>query len=335
MLPFTLNLIGGKSIMTAQKIGVLLANLGTPDEPTPAAVHRYLKQFLSDKRVIDLPRWKWLPILNCLILPKRSKRVAQNYQALWTEQGSPLLAITKQQQQKLQQYFAEQGQNVVVEIGMSYGNPSIPNAVKQLTEQQVDKIIVLPLYPQYSSTTTASVFDAFAAALQQQRHIVPFEFIHSYHLNEDYIQALVNSVKVRFKSDEFLLFSFHGIPLCYEDEGDYYRDHCKQTALEVAHRLGLRETQWGLTFQSRFGKEEWLQPYTDEFLQNAAEQNIQKIAVICPGFSADCLETIEEIDQENREHFLHNGGLRFQYIPALNADDQHIEMMAKLIRARI
>ncbi len=321
--------------MNKQKIGVLLANLGTPDEPTASAVHRYLKQFLTDERVIDLPRWKWLPILNCLILPKRAKRVAKNYQSVWTEQGSPLLTISKQQQQKLQQYFNRQQQNITVEIGMTYGNPSVQSAVEKLTAQQVDKIIVLPLYPQYSSTTTASVLDAFAQALKQQRRIVPFEFIHSYHLNEDYIQALVDSVKVRFKSDEFLLFSFHGIPLRYEELGDYYREHCKQTALEVAHRLGLMETQWGLTFQSRFGKEEWLQPYTDEFLQTAAAQNIQKIAVICPGFAADCLETIEEIDEENREHFLRNGGTRFQYIPALNADDKHIEMMAKLVMERV
>ncbi len=321
--------------MNKQKIGVLLANLGTPDEPTASAVHRYLKQFLTDERVIDLPRWKWLPILNCLILPKRAKRVAKNYQSVWTEQGSPLLTISKQQQQKLQQYFNRQQQNITVEIGMTYGNPSVQSAVEKLTAQQVDKIIVLPLYPQYSSTTTASVLDAFAQALKQQRRIVPFEFIHSYHLNEDYIQALVDSVKVRFKSDEFLLFSFHGIPLRYEELGDYYREHCKQTALEVAHRLGLMETQWGLTFQSRFGKEEWLQPYTDEYLQTAAAQNIQKIAVICPGFAADCLETIEEIDEENREHFLRNGGTRFQYIPALNADDKHIEMMAKLVMERV
>ncbi len=321
--------------MNKQKIGVLLANLGTPDEPTASAVHRYLKQFLTDERVIDLPRWKWLPILNCLILPKRAKRVAKNYQSVWTEQGSPLLTISKQQQQKLQQYFDRQQQRITVEIGMTYGNPSVQSAVEKLTAQQVDKIIVLPLYPQYSSTTTASVLDAFAQALKQQRRIVPFEFIHSYHLNEDYIQALVDSVKVRFKSDEFLLFSFHGIPLRYEELGDYYREHCKQTALEVAHRLGLMETQWGLTFQSRFGKEEWLQPYTDEYLQTAAAQNIQKIAVICPGFAADCLETIEEIDEENREHFLRNGGTRFQYIPALNADDKHIEMMAKLVMERV
>lgn len=333
-LPF--NFIRNEYLMNKkQKIGVLLANLGTPDEPTPPAIHRYLKQFLSDPRIIDLPRWKWWPILNFFILPKRSKRIAKNYQAVWTEQGSPLLAITREQQQKLQHRFDQLEQNITVEIGMTYGNPSIQSAVEKLTQQQVDKIILLPLYPQYSSTTTAPVLDAFVQALRQQRRIVPFEFIHSYHLHEDYIQALVDSIKVRLKSDEFLLFSFHGIPLRYEENGDYYRDHCKQTALEVSHRLGLVETQWNLSFQSRFGREAWLQPYTDEFLQNAAAQNIDKIAVVCPGFSADCLETIEEIDEENRDYFLNQGGESFQYIPALNAEPGHIEMMAKLVMEKI
>ena len=323
--------------MNKPKIGVLLANLGTPDEPTPKAVSRYLKQFLSDPRVIDLPRRQWLPLLNLVILPKRSKRVAKNYQEIWTEQGSPLLAITRQQQQKLQHYFQQHQQeaDIDIEIGMTYGNPSIQYALQRLTEKQVDKIILLPLYPQYSSTTTAPVLDAFADALKKQRNIPPFEFVHSYHLDEHYINALVNSIKVRFTSDEFLLFSFHGIPLRYEQEGDYYREHCKQTALAVADRLGLQETQWNISFQSRFGREEWLQPYTDEFLQHAADNNIQKVAVVCPGFSADCLETIEEIDEENREYFLSNGGLSFQYIPALNAGDEHIVMMAKLIEQKI
>ena len=323
--------------MNKPKIGVLLANLGTPDEPTPKAVSRYLKQFLSDKRVIDLPRGQWLPLLNLVILPKRSKRIAKNYQEIWTPQGSPLLAITRQQQQKLQHYFQQHQQeaDIDIEIGMTYGNPSIQYALQRLTEKQVDKIILLPLYPQYSSTTTAPVLDAFADALKKQRNIPPFEFVHSYHLDEHYINALVNSIKVRFTSDEFLLFSFHGIPLRYEQEGDYYREHCKQTALAVADRLGLQETQWNISFQSRFGHEEWLQPYTYEFLQHAADNNIQKVAVVCLGFSADCLETIEEIDEENREYFLSNGGLSFQYIPALNAGDEHIVMMAKLIEQKI
>lgn len=318
--------------MTKQpKIGVLLANLGTPDSSTPKAISRYLWQFLTDPRVVDLPRCKWLPLLRAIILPLRSKRIAKNYQAIWTEQGSPLLATSLQQKQALQAYFDERNIHAQVEIAMTYGNPSMQSAVKNLLKHQVDRIVVLPLYPQYSSTTTGALFDSFANALKKERGFVPFDFIHSYHLDENYINALTDSIKARLKLDEFLLFSYHGIPLRYEEMGDYYREHCKQTTIAVVNKLGLTENQWGMTFQSRFGREEWLQPYTDKFLEKAAAQNIQKVAVVCPGFSVDCLETIEEIDEENRENFLHNGGESYQYIPALNAEAAHIEMMGKLI----
>ena len=314
-----------------EKIGVLLANLGTPDSPTPKSISRYLWQFLTDPRVVDLPRCKWYPLLKAIILPLRSKRIAKNYQAIWTEQGSPLLAISRQQKDALQAYLDKQNIDTQVEIAMTYGNPSMQSTVKNLLKNQVERIIVLPLYPQYSSSTTGAVFDAFANALKEERGLVPFDFIHSYHVDENYINALADSIKVRLKSDEFLLFSYHGIPLRYEKIGDYYREHCKQTTIAVVNKLGLTENQWGMTFQSRFGREEWLQPYTDKFLESAATQNIQKIAVICPGFSVDCLETIEEIDKENRENFLTNGGQSYQYIPALNVEHAHIEMMGKLI----
>ena len=314
-----------------KKFGVILANLGTPDEPTSSAISRYLWEFLTDPRVVDLPRWKWFPLLKAIILPLRSKRIAKNYQAIWTTQGSPLFAITEQQQQALQTYLSAQGIDVQVEIAMTYGNPSMRSAVKNLLKSQVEKIIVLPLYPQYSSTTTGALLDAFANALKQERGFVPFDFIHSYHLNENYINALAQSVQARLKADEFLLFSYHGIPLRYENMGDYYREHCKQTTIAVAEKLGLTKNQWAMSFQSRFGREEWLQPYTDKFLQNASAQGINKIAVICPGFAADCLETIEEIDEENREYFLTHGGESYQYIPALNAVPAHIAMMGKLI----
>lgn len=317
------------------KIGVLLANLGTPDSPTPKSISRYLWQFLTDPRVVDLPRCKWYPLLKAIILPLRSKRIAKNYQAIWTEQGSPLLAISRQQKDALQAYLDNQNIDTQVEIAMTYGNPSMQSAVKNLLKNQVERIIVLPLYPQYSSSTTGAVFDAFANALKEERGLVPFDFIHSYHIDENYINALANSIKVRLKSDEFLLFSYHGIPLRYEKMGDYYREHCKQTTIAVVNKLGLTENQWGMTFQSRFGREEWLQPYTDKFLESAATQNIQKIAVICPGFSVDCLETIEEIDKENRENFLKNGGQSYQYIPALNVEHAHIEMMGKLILEKL
>lgn len=315
------------------KIGVLLANLGTPDAPTAPAVKRYLKQFLSDPRVIDLPKFKWQFILNAFILPKRSPKVAHAYQSIWTADGSPLLAISRQQQQAVQNYFDSTQQNVVVELGMSYGNPSIESAVARLTEQNVDKIIVLPLYPQYSSTTTASVLDAFARGLQAQRRIVPFEFIHSYHNDPHYIQALANTISLA--EDEKLLFSFHGIPERYEREGDFYPTHCRETAQLVAEKLGLRPEQWQLTFQSRFGDEVWLQPYTDETLSNYPAKGVKKVAVICAGFSADCLETIEEIAEENKENFLNAGGESYRYIPALNANADHIQALVKLIEARI
>ena len=317
------------------KIGVLLANLGTPDSPTPKSISRYLWQFLTDPRVVDLPRCKWYPLLKAIILPLRSKRIAKNYQSIWTAQGSPLLAISRQQKDALQAYLDNQNIDTQVEIAMTYGNPSMQSAVKNLLENQVDRIIVLPLYPQYSSSTTGAVFDAFANALKEERRLVPFDFIHSYHIDENYINALADSIKVRLKPDEFLLFSYHGIPLRYEKMGDYYREHCKQTTIAVVNKLGLTENQWGMTFQSRFGREEWLQPYTDKFLESAATQNIQKIAVICPGFSVDCLETIEEIDKENRENFLNNGGQSYQYIPALNVEHAHIEMMGKLILEKL
>ena len=317
------------------KIGVLLANLGTPDSPTPKSISRYLWQFLTDPRVVDLPRCKWYPLLKAIILPLRSKRIAKNYQSIWTAQGSPLLAISRQQKDALQAYLDKQNIDTQVEIAMTYGNPSMQSAVKNLLKNQVARIIVLPLYPQYSSSTTGAVFDAFANALKEERGLVPFDFIHSYHVDETYINALADSIKVRLKPDEFLLFSYHGIPLRYEKMGDYYREHCKQTTIAVVNKLGLTENQWGMTFQSRFGREEWLQPYTDKFLESAATQNIQKIAVICPGFSVDCLETIEEIDKENRENFLNNGGQSYQYIPALNVEHAHIEMMGKLILEKL
>lgn len=315
--------------MKPTKIGVLLANLGTPDEPTAPALKRYLRQFLSDPRVIDLPRWKWLPILNVMVLPKRAPKVAEAYKSIWTNEGSPLLVISRQQQKAVQQYFAEQGRDVVVELGMSYGNPSMESAVDNLIKQGVEKIIVLPLYPQYSSSTTASVFDAFARGLAQHKKMVPFEFIHSYHNHPSYIQALANTVELA--DDELLLFSFHGIPARYETEGDFYPTHCKETAQLLAEKLGLRQDQWFLSFQSRFGDEVWLQPYTDETLESFPAKGIKKVAVICPGFSADCLETLEEIAEENRENFEHAGGESYRYIPALNANQDHIQLMIELI----
>lgn len=315
------------------KVGILLANLGTPDEPTPSAVKRYLRQFLSDHRVIDLPKWKWQFILNFMVLPKRSIKVAEAYKSIWTKDGSPLLSISRQQQKAIQSYFDAQQKDIIVELGMSYGNPSIENAVDSLIKQSVEKIIVLPLYPQYSSTTTASVFDAFARGLALHKKLVPFEFIHNYHNHPLYIKALANTIKL--EQNELLLFSFHGIPARYEIEGDFYAEHCKETARLVAQALDLNEKQWFLSFQSRFGDEVWLQPYTDETLSNLPKQNIKQVAVICPGFSADCLETLEEIAEENRENFEQAGGESYRYIPALNSNSEHIQLLVKLIEEKL
>lgn len=317
------------------KPGVLLINLGTPDEPTTKAISRYLEQFLTDPRIVDLPRWKWLPLLKGIILPSRSRRIRHNYQSVWTEQGSPLLVYSNAQKTALQARLQALGIDAQVEIGMTYGNPSVQKALENLLNANVDRIVVLPLYPQYSSTTTAAAFDAFAQALKSSRKMLPFSFIHSYHLDENYINALTESIKVRLKNDEFLLFSYHGIPLRYEREGDYYREHCRQTTLVVADKLGLAETQWNMVFQSRFGREEWLQPYADRFLRNAAAQGIEKVAVISPGFACDCLETLEEIAETNRDLFLANGGKSYHYIPALNDAPEHIDMMAQLIVRQI
>lgn len=318
--------------MPKPKIGVLLSNLGTPDEPTPNAVKRYLKQFLSDPRVIDLPRGKWLPILNFIILPRRSPKVAKNYQSIWGKDGSPLLSISRQQQQAIQAYFNQRDKDFIIELGMTYGNPSIDSAIEKLLAKKVDKIIVLPLYPQYGSTTTAPVFDAFARSLTRYKNIVPFEFIHNYYNHPLYINALVNTIKL--EQNEFLVFSFHGIPQRYDDEGDYYAYHCRETARLVAESLKLENHQWCIAFQSRFGREEWLKPYTDIVLQELPNKGIKKVAVICPGFSADCLETLEEIAEENREYFLESGGESYRYIPALNSNTDHIHLLTNLIEEK-
>ncbi|MBE2898136.1 ferrochelatase [Pasteurellaceae bacterium 20609_3] len=312
------------------KTGILLVNLGTPAAPTASAVRRYLRQFLSDRRVIDVPRWLWALILNGAILPFRAPRVAKLYQSIWTEHGSPLLAISRSQQHKLQHHFAA-NPNIIIELAMTYGEPSMQSAVDSLIAQRVGKIIVLPLYPQYSSTTTASVFDAFAASLKRHRFVPEIEFIHHYHTHPLYIQALANRIGT-LDEDELLIFSFHGIPQRYADEGDVYPQHCQQTAKAVATALGLSDSRWRMTFQSRFGKEPWLQPYTDVTLEELAKAGKHKrIAIACPGFSVDCLETLEEIAEENREIFLSNGGEHYRYIPALNACDDHIAMMAALV----
>ena len=315
--------------MHQTKTGILLANLGTPDAPTPGAVKRYLRQFLSDKRVVDTSRLLWWPLLRGVILPIRSPRVAKLYQSVWMEEGSPLMVYSRRQQQAL----ATRLPDTPVVLGMSYGSPSLASAVDDLLAQGVEHIVVLPLYPQYSCSTVAAVWDELARILAKKRAIPGISFIRDYAEHPDYIHALAASVRASFAvhgEPDLLLLSYHGIPQRYANQGDDYPQRCRDTTRELVSALGLPPERVMMTFQSRFGREPWLTPYTDETLKMLGEKGTKHIQVLCPGFAADCLETLEEIAVQNREIFLEAGGKQYEYIPALNADAAHIEMMVNL-----
>ena len=315
--------------MHQTKTGILLANLGTPDAPTPDAVKRYLRQFLSDKRVVDTPRLLWWPLLRGVILPLRAPRVAKLYQSVWMEEGSPLMVYSRRQQQAL----AARLPDTPVALGMSYGSPALESAVDELLAQDVDHIVVLPLYPQYSCSTVAAVWDELARILAKKRAIPGISFIRDYADDASYIDALAASVRASFAvhgEPDVLLLSYHGIPQRFAHEGDDYPQRCRDTTRELVSALGLAPDRVMMTFQSRFGREPWLTPYTDETLKMLGEKGVKHIQVICPGFAADCLETLEEIAVQNREVFLEAGGQKYEYIPALNADSAHIEMMVNL-----
>ena len=315
--------------MRQTKTGILLANLGTPDAPTPAAVSRYLRQFLSDKRVVDTPRLLWWPILRGVILPLRAPRVAKLYQSVWMDAGSPLMVYSRQQQQALAQRLP----GTPVALGMSYGSPSLESAVNELMEKNVDNIVVLPLYPQYSCSTVAAVWDELARILGKKRYIPGVSFIRDYADDSDYIQALAESVRASVEKHgepDVLLLSYHGIPQRFADEGDDYPQRCRDTTRELVSALGISHDKVMMTFQSRFGREPWLTPYTDETLKMLGEKGVKHVQVMCPGFSADCLETLEEIAVQNKEFFLEAGGEKYEYIPALNASPAHIDMMVNL-----
>lgn len=315
--------------MHQTKTGILLANLGTPDAPTPGAVKRYLRQFLSDKRVVDTSRLLWWPLLRGVILPIRSPRVAKLYQSVWMEEGSPLMVYSRRQQQAL----AARLPDTPVALGMSYGSPSLASAVDDLLAQGVEHIVVLPLYPQYSCSTVAAVWDELARILAKKRAIPGISFIRDYAEHPDYIHALAASVRASFAvhgEPDLLLLSYHGIPQRYANQSDDYPQRCRDTTRELVSALGLPPERVMMTFQSRFGREPWLTPYTDETLKMLGEKGTKHIQVLCPGFAADCLETLEEIAVQNREIFLEAGGKQYEYIPALNADAAHIEMMVNL-----
>lgn len=319
-----------------ESLGVLLLNLGTPDAPTVPAVRRYLAEFLADPRVVELPRPLWWMILNGVILRVRPQRSARAYQSVWTEQGAPLLAISKRQAAALQERLDGRLHGPVrVELAMRYGNPSVPAALARLRGANVRRLLVLPLYPQYSATTTASCFDAVTRELRTWRWVPEVRFVNQYHDEPGYIAALAASVRRHWSEHgeaQRLLFSFHGIPREYFENGDPYHCHCHKTARLTAEALGLDAQRWQVSFQSRVGNKEWLRPYTDELLKEWGGEGVASVQVLCPGFSADCLETLEEVAVENRGYFLGAGGKEYGYIPALNDDAEHMDMLADLVR---
>jgi len=319
-----------------EALGVLMLNLGTPDAPSVAAVRRYLAEFLSDPRIVELPRPLWRLILHGVILRVRPKRSAAAYRAVWTRQGSPLLDISRRQAGALRaRLVGALPGPVKVELGMRYGNPSVAAALTKLRAANVRRLLVLPLYPQYSATTTASTFDAVARELSTWRWVPELRFVNQYHDTPGYIAALAESIRNHWaehgEPDRFL-FSFHGIPRAYLDNGDPYHCQCHKTARLTAEALALEADRWQVAFQSRVGNKEWLRPYTDELLKEWGAAGIGSVQVCCPGFSADCLETLEEIAVENRDYFLGAGGTHYSYIPALNDDPAHMDALLDLVR---
>lgn len=325
---------------TAAKTAVLLTNLGSPEQATTSAVRQYLKQFLSDPRVVEIPRLVWMVILHGIILRIRPKNSAKLYQSVWTEDGAPLLVISQAQQKKVAAKLAQQyGDDVIVDIAMRYGEPSISSVLQKFQQQGIDKLVVLPLYPQYAGPTTASAFDAVSTELQQWRYVPNLHFINSYHNNALYITALANTISehlnVHGKPDKLVL-SYHGMPELFYQWGDPYYDFCQQTTNllieELSTRpLGLSASDFVSAFQSRFGKAKWLQPYTDETLAKLAKAGNKHIAIISPAFSADCLETLEELEHENRAVFIEAGGEQYHYIAALNDRDDHIDTLVNIL----
>ncbi len=310
---------------------ILLTNLGTPDALDKASVKRFLKQFLSDPRVVEIPRPIWWLILNGIILPVRSSKTLQAYSRIWGEKNSPLLTYTQKQKSALQALL---GENIKVDMAMRYGNPSFESVVETLLKDGIERFVVLPLYPQNSATTTATSFHHLVEVLAARRNLPSIHFIDNYHDHPSYISALVGSVKRHWQQSNrqhHLLMSFHGLPQVNVDKGDPYYHQCLKTADLLAEALALDESDWSLSFQSRFGKQVWLKPYTADVLETLVYKGVKAVDVICPGFAADCLETLDEIKIEYRHLFIEQGGDDFSYIPALNDEVAHIEMMRAIV----
>ncbi len=316
-------------------LGILLTNLGTPDAPTPTAVRQYLAEFLSDPRVIEMAKPLWWLILHGIILRSRPRRSAEAYSKVWSDDGSPLLHIARKQAALITQIMAETTRGPVhVELAMRYGKPSLASALDKLRQVNAQRLLVFPLYPQYSATTTASTFDAIALELKSWRCLPELRMINHYHDHPAYISALVESIRDHWAEHgkpEKLLFSFHGLPKHYFLAGDPYYCECQKTTRLVVEQLGLDKNTWSLSFQSRMGLQDWLKPYTDKQLIEWGKTGIKNVQIICPGFSADCLETLEEIKLQNKQFFLEAGGEKFSYIPALNDQDMHINALVDII----
>lgn len=311
------------------KTAVLLTNLGTPDRLERTSVKRFLKEFLSDPLVVRLPRIFWLPLLYGIILPLRSGKTLQAYSRVWGEEGSPLMAYSNRQRAALQQKLLEQAH---VDLAMRYGNPSYESVLRLLRDAGVEKLVVLPLYPQYSVTTTATSYRHLKKTLNNLDFAPALEFIGYYPDHPAYIEALAESIREHWRQGQrHLLMSFHGLPQANVDRGDPYQVQCEKTANLLAASLGLDESDWSIGYQSRFGKQAWIQPYTSDVLQRLVARGIKAVDVVCPGFSSDCLETLDEIEVEYRNEFIELGGEKFGYIHALNDRDAHIEMMRQLV----
>jgi ferrochelatase len=317
---------------------VLLVNLGTPDAPTPDALRRYLAQFLGDPRVVEIPRWIWMTILHGIILRVRPAKSARKYASIWTAEGSPLKVWTERQALALQQAFDHAGQPVLVRYAMTYGSPSIASQLDSLKAEGATRILILPAYPQYSGTTTASVIDAVSRWSQQCRAVPELRFVNRYHDDAGYIDALAQRIEAHWhdhgRGDQ-LVMSFHGVPERTLKLGDPYHCECYKTARLLAERLGLSPEHYRVTFQSRFGKAKWLEPYTEPSVRTLARSGVKRVDVVCPGFTSDCLETLEEIAMEVREAFLTEGGEVFHYIPCLNAEPRWIEALAGIARQHL
>ncbi len=318
---------------SAEQVGLLLVNLGTPDAPTPAALRRYLAEFLGDPRVVEIPRALWLLILHGVILRVRPKQSAAKYASIWTPEGSPLAVWTAKQATLLGGYLGERGHRVRVRHAMRYGQPSVASQLDALKADGATRILVLPLYPQYAAATTASVFDAVYAWAGRTRRVPELRFVNRYHDDPGYIRALARRIEDHWMTHgraEKLVLSFHSVPERTLHLGDPYHCECHKTARLLAERLSLRPEQVMVTFQSRFGKAKWLEPYTEPSLVKLAQEGLKRVDVACPGFTSDCLETLEEIAQEAREAFLHAGGREFQYIPCLNDQHEWIAALSEL-----